>query len=123
MSKENISELKKRREPRLPKNLLAYSDDDDYNLLGVIGNVSKNGIFIESEKPLTFGDQISFVLAITNEIYRLKGEVKWMRKPDESSNHLYPAGIGIRITEAPAEFLNYVEYLKYETSHLFPSDD
>ncbi len=104
----------KRIEERLSKNLLAYSEEGDYNLLGVIGNVSKNGIFIQSEKFQKPENEISFVLAIYNEIYRLKGVIKWVSYPHEIEQTGEPGGFGVRITEAPAEYLNFVEYIKYE---------
>jgi Tfp pilus assembly protein PilZ len=109
--------MNKRIEKRLEKSLLAYLDGDSDALLGVISNISKNGIYIETNTAMELESEISFVLAVYNELYHLKGEVRWIKRPDELSPEDIPPGMGIRITEAPVEYLNYVEYIKYQSRH------
>lgn len=109
--------MNKRIEKRLEKSLLAYSDGDGDALLGVISNISKNGIYIETNTVAEAESEISFVLAVYNELYHLKGEVRWTKRPEETSPEDIPPGMGIRITEAPVEYLNYVEYIKYQSRH------
>ena len=106
--------MNKRIEKRLEKSLLAYSDGDGDALLGVISNISKNGIYIETNSTMEPESEISFILAIYNELFHLKGEVRWIKRSDESSPGDIQPGMGIRITEAPVEYLNYVEYIKYQ---------
>ncbi len=106
--------MNKRNEKRLDKSLLAYTDSNDADLLGVVANISKNGTFIVTDKIFDVDSEISFVLAVYNEIYHLKGEIRWTRRlEDQSLGHL-PTGIGIRITEASVEYLNFVELTKYQ---------
>ena len=110
--------MKKRNETRLKKSLLAYTNKDDFELLGVISNISRNGVFIESSKNYELGNEISFVLAIYDELYQIKGEIRWKKSDDSSAVANISTGLGIRITEAPVEYLNYVEYIKYQLRHL-----
>ena len=106
--------MDRRKEKRLDKSLLAYSDGNGADLLGVISNISKNGIFIVTDKIFEINSEISFVLAVYGESYYLRGEVMWVRRPEDQSPGSPPAGMGIRITEAPVEYLNYVELTKYQ---------
>jgi hypothetical protein len=106
--------MNKRNEIRLDKSLLVYTDGNDADLLGVAANISKNGTFIVTDKSFDVQSEISFVMAVYNELYHLKGEIRWARRlEDQSLGHL-PTGIGIRITEAPVEYLNFVELTKYQ---------
>ena len=106
--------MNKRNEKRLDKSLLAYTDGNGADLLGVISNISKNGIFIVTDKIFEINNEISFVLAVYGESYHLKGEVRWVRRPEDQAPGSPPAGMGIRIIEAPVEYLNYVESTKYQ---------
>lgn len=109
--------MNRRIEKRLEKSLLAYNDDNGCQLLGIISNISKNGIFIESTKILDVDTEISFTLAIYDEFYPVKGEVRWVRWPGERASAKIPSGMGIQLKDTPREFLNYVEYMKYQGSH------
>lgn len=106
-------EQDKRKEKRIKKNLLVYSDNGSFDLLGVSANISKNGLFIESPHPETVSNEVSIVIAVDNELYKLRGEVQWAKGPNDTEPVQVPLGLAIRITEAPAEYLNYVEYLKH----------
>lgn len=108
--------MNRRIEKRLEKSLLAYTDDNGCQLLGVISNISRNGIFVESTKILDVDSEISFILAIYDEFYPVKGEVRWVRRPTERAASNGPSGMGIRLKDTPREFLNYVEYMKYQGS-------
>lgn len=109
--------MNRRIEKRLEKSLLAYSDPEGADLVGIIANISKNGFFIESNRILDISSEISLVLAIYNELYSLKGEVRWVKRPGDQFPEDIPTGMGIRIVEAPVEYLNYVEYIKYQSRH------
>lgn len=109
--------MNKRIEKRLEKSLLAYSDVEGSDLMGVISNISKNGIYIETKTAAKPQSEISFILAVYNELYHLKGEVRWSKRPEDQFPVDIPPGMGIRITEAPVEYLNYVEYVKYQSRH------
>jgi hypothetical protein len=106
----------KRHEKRIKKSLLVYTDSGTFDLLGVSSNISRNGLFIESPYSLTDDSEVMLAVVIDNELYNLKGEVRWVKRPGEMIPDHIPAGMGVRITEAPVEYLNFVEYAKYESA-------
>ena len=108
--------MKTRNEKRIEKNLLVYMDNESNDLVGVSSNISKNGVFVESPSPISSNNEIAIILAVDNELYKLKGEVRWFKRPGDKQPEDAPPGMGIKITEAPAEYLNFVEYTKYETA-------
>ena len=103
----------KRIEKRVEKNLLVYRDNGDFELLGVSANISKYGLFIESPYMIDIDSELLLAIAVEKELFKVKGEIRWLKSPDDEYPEHIPAGMGIRITEAPAEYLNYVEYLKH----------
>lgn len=109
--------MNQRIDKRLKKSLLAYSNGDSTNLLGVISNISRNGIYVESSVVYNPESELSLVLAVFNELYHVKGVVRWVKRPGDKLPTDIPIGMGIRITEAPDDYLNYVEYLRYQKSH------
>jgi hypothetical protein len=112
----NFMETKKRNEKRVRKNLLIYTDDGRFDLLGVSSNISKSGLFIESPYSMSSDSEVLLAVVVDDELYRLKGEVRWVKRPGDEHPAHTPAGMGIHITEAPVEYLNYVEYARYETN-------
>jgi hypothetical protein len=104
----------KRIEKRVKKNLLVYRDNGGFELLGVSANISKNGLFIESPYTIDIDSELLLAAAIDRELFKIKGEIKWLKTPDDKYPEHIPAGMGIRITEAPAEYLNYVEYIRHQ---------
>ena len=85
--------------------------------MGVSANISRNGLFIESPYTISPDSEISLALAIDNELFKVKAEVRWTKGPEDKFPPHIPAGMGVRLTEAPAEYMNYVEYTKYQTHH------
>lgn len=111
--KVNLSE--KRSEERVKKNVLVYSNNGSLELLGISANLSRNGVYIESPNPgigLVNGE-VSIIIAVDEEEYNIKGEIRWLKQPGDKEPEHVPSGLGIRIVEAPAEYLNYVEYLRH----------
>lgn len=110
-----VNNKDKRSEGRIKKNVLVYNDNGSIELLGVSSNISRNGVYIESPNTgvSSLNGEIDFIIAANDEEYNLKGEVRWLKHPDDKFPEHIPAGLGIRITEAPAEYLNYVEYLRH----------
>ncbi len=90
-------------------------DNDKNDLVGVSSNISRTGVFIESPSPVSSKNEIAIILAVDNDLYKLKGEVRWVKRREDKQPEDVPPGMGIKITEAPAEYLNFVEYTKYET--------
>lgn len=108
--------MEKRREDRISKNFLVYLKEDNIELLGVTSNISKNGLFVESFKVFPSNREIYIVLAVDKDLYDIRGEVIWSTKVSDDSAEDIPSGMGLKIIEAPAEYWNYMEYMKYDES-------
>jgi hypothetical protein len=107
----------KRVEKRIKKSLLIYKDNGSFDLLGVSANISRNGLFIESPYTVASDSEISLALAIDNELFKVKAEVRWTKGPEDKFPPHIPVGMGVRLTEVPAEYMNYVEYAKYQIQY------
>ena len=108
--------MDKRSIPRIYRNFLAFTNVKSPEFFGVISNISKRGFFIESLKNISPGCEISLFISIQNELYKIKGEVRWTKNSNQYSNNRTLYRMGIKVTEAPADYLNYIEYLKYNNS-------
>ncbi len=106
----------KRSEKRLKKNLLVYNDHGTFDLLGVSENISKSGMFIESPYSLPVDSEVILALAADSDLYRIKGMICWVKRPGDRFPLNTSSGMGVRITEAPGDYINYVEYTRYEGS-------
>jgi hypothetical protein len=96
---------------------MVYRDNGSFDLLGVSANISKNGLFVESPYIITQDSEVSLAIGIANELFKIKGEVRWSKNPEDKFPENIPAGMGIRITEAPVEYLNYVEYVRHQNGN------
>ena len=89
--------------PRIPGNLIAQiciANDDD--LPGrdedmTVKDISKGGVFIETDSPYEPGDKIKLVLFLpeSNQVLSIKAVVRWRK---ESA----PQGIGVELWQACA---------------------
>lgn len=105
--------MTKRKDERLQKKLMVSIDDEGADTLGLTNNISKNGLRVNSNKKLKEHREILVSIAVPGEVFNLKGEVIWC-KESATKNDNIPDSIGIRIIEAPAEYLNYIEYIKHQ---------
>jgi len=109
--------MERRKGIRRDKNLLVYLKEESVELLGVTSNISKTGFFVESIKVFHSPQELSIVLAADNqELFNIKGEVMWNKTDADNNPNQIPSGMGIKILEAPAEYWNYMEYIKYDDS-------
>ena len=103
----------KRTEKRVPSIFAINIKHNDRFFSGISQNISKNGIYVEAiEMKRIKNREISLTLAIDRKLYQLKGEVKWTRSLASKKSKKALIGMGIRLSEAPADYLNYVEYIK-----------
>ncbi len=67
-------------------------------------NISKGGTFIRTSRPLDVGTEFVFALRVPllDEPLRLRGTVKWIVSPDESSPQKQP-GMGIEFVYTGTE--------------------
>jgi hypothetical protein len=105
--------VQRRSERRIKKSYLVFQNVDDPKFLGVITNVSKNGFCIDSKEELKVHGIHTFLIAVKDEVYSVRGEVKWLTKAKRAFTEYIPFKIGVRTVEIPVQFLNYLEYSKY----------
>lgn len=105
--------MKKRNDKRTRQKLIVSYSDNGFEHLGMSADLSKNGICISSDKGILEHREVTVSIAVPGEVLNLKGEVMWCKHSDDVKDSI-PESIGIRITEAPAEYLNYVEYIKHK---------
>jgi hypothetical protein len=105
--------MKNKREPRINKKLMVSFNENGYDGLGLTENISRYGMCINSEIEIPSQREIILSIAVPGEVLNLKGEVVWCRELN-GANQEIPDQLGIKILEAPAEYLNYVEFIKYQ---------
>lgn len=102
-----------RKERRLDKKLMVSFSENGFDGLGLTQNISRFGLCIASEVELPDQREIKLSLAVPGEVLNLRGEVMWCREIGDRKKSI-PDHIGIKIVEAPPEYLNYVEFIKYQ---------
>jgi Tfp pilus assembly protein PilZ len=109
-----------RKEPRIKKNLIVSLSEDGFEGLGMTDNISRDGICVGVDKKIPVNAEIVLSLAVPGDILKIKGEVIWCRASPDNENNIDDE-IGIRITDAPPEYQDFVEYFKRKavpTNHL-----
>ena len=111
LSKTVISIMDKRSELRLEKQLLVNIDKTGFESMGLTSNISKNGMLITTTEVLPLNCEVSILLGVADETFALKGQVIWSREWNggSSSSHDTRAAAGIKILEAPGQYIKYVE--------------
>jgi len=106
--------MNNRKEKRVDKKLMVNLADQGVDVLGLTSNLSKYGICcVSSEIEIPVHQEILLSIAVPGEIFNVKGEVVWCKRSGETGSNV-PDAIGIKITEAPSEYLNYIEYIKHQ---------
>ncbi len=101
-------------EPRLNYCLTINVKYKGHVFSGITQNISKNGMYIEAIDIKSSKDQeLSIIAAVERSLYQLRGEIAWIKNLPINTTKKSLQGIGIKLTEAPAEYLNYIGYLKY----------
>jgi hypothetical protein len=101
--------MKKRKEFRVKKNLLANIDVNGYEEMAVIGNFSRSGMFIASTEIFPPQSRLSILVAVADELFSLAGEVIWsIRSPNKFSDNT-AGGMGIKLTQVQDNYIQFVE--------------
>ena len=106
--------IRKKREKRTDKSLLVNISQGGYEELGLTSNISKNGLFIAAPEIFPDKQEISVWIAVGNDIFQVKGEVRWSVRSNGAFAGNLAGGMGIKIRKAPEEFRKYVENLKFQ---------
>lgn len=99
-----------RKEQRIKKNLFVGMSKNGFSI-GLTENISKDGICVGVDKKIPINVDITFSLAVPDDILKIKGEVLWCKEVQDEKSNIADL-IGIRITEAPAQYHSFVEFSK-----------
>lgn len=102
-----------KRESRFNKKLMVSFSENGFDGLGLTKNISKDGLCISSEIQLPAHRELVLSLAVPGHVVNVRGEVVWSLGSG-GINENVPDQIGIRILNAPPEYLDYVEFIKYQ---------
>ncbi len=103
-----------RSEGRFNKNLTASVRYNEKVFSCITKNVSKSGVYLEAINfILNSNRQVSISIVGEDTLYKLTGEIIWNHDIQEDSGRGSIAGLGIKITDAPFEYLNFIEYQRY----------
>ncbi len=105
--------MKNKRESRFNKKLMISFNDNGFDGLGLTKNISKDGLCVSSEVQLPAHQELVLSIALPGNVLNLKGEVAWS-KDTGGLNEDVPDQIGIKILNAPPEYMDYVEFIKYQ---------
>lgn len=113
---EKITVEEKRAERRIPINLTVNIRCYGQVYSGQTRNISKYGMFIEAIGFVGKDDcEISIMMAADGTLHRMEGEIVWVNRKSSSKTEKSFRSLGVRLTEAQSDYLNYIEYLKHET--------
>jgi hypothetical protein len=104
----------KRNEIRTEKKLFVNVSGNSFEGIGLAINISSNGMFVESPEIFFPPKKVSILIAASEELIELEGEVKWTVKYPMDSDKKFPGGMGIRIIEPSIEYLDFIENLAEE---------
>ena len=102
----------RRYETRLERRLLVnISKDDGYESMGLTSNISRQGMFIATPELIPLNSEVSVLIGIADEMFSLKGMVMWCQEWSDDNSSDVQAAIGIRILDAPTQYIKYVDKL------------
>ena len=103
-----------RSEGRFKKNLTASVRYKDRVFSCVTKNISRSGLYVEAiGLNLNSDRNISISLVGEDSLFKLGGEIIWNRNIPCEPGLSSIEGLGIKITNAPSDYLNFVEYQRY----------
>ena len=105
----------RRRETRIKKRIPCEFVDDDKSSRGFVLDVSPKGMFVQTHKPITPGEEI--VVTFTPPNFDREIEVRaCVARNVQVPRHLAPIaspGVGLKINMAPAEYFEYLASLSH----------
>lgn len=103
----------RRREARMKRRIPCDVVDGDKRLRGFLLDVSPNGMFVQSLKPINPGREIAIVLSPPGlaQPIEVRGRVVRARRVPRELASVMPAGVGLRINMAPPEYFDFLASL------------
>lgn len=118
-----MSSVPTRGQPRIPLALSADVQFGDKDFSGVVRNISRGGIFLETDRSFAPGTELAvrFVLPDTRTPFETTAEVLW-RKVDEDGRNRF--GMGMRFVEIDGDSAQVLEeYIFIRATERTPSPE
>jgi hypothetical protein len=96
---------------RHPRSLVARFGEDKPDRVGMTADVSINGVFVITDRPLAEGRSVKLLIELDGYSVPLVGKVAWIRRRAEMGR---PAGMGIALKHPPNVFVRFVRSLDAE---------
>lgn len=93
-----------RKDIRFRKNLLVNISFNGYDGLGLVLNVSRHGLYVESLQICPPNTNLSLLMAVGNDLIPLRGRVVWSCLPARNDLSQKKGGMGIRIGNVPRKY-------------------
>ncbi len=116
MSEKKSTQSKQRVEKRIKKNLLVNISANNFEQVGLTGNVSAGGLLLVTSTSVPDQKDVSILIAAGDELFDITGDVKWMIICPEDKSDNIANKLGIKIKSAPEEYIDYIEKLIKEKS-------
>ncbi|MDY0298169.1 MAG: PilZ domain-containing protein [Acidobacteriota bacterium] len=100
--------MAKRQHARYQKNLLVNISTRGFESLGLVMNVSLQGLCIESPEMLPPGTPLSLLLAVGNYLISVDGVVVWCKENPEKDSLGINGGMGVQLNRPPQEYIRYI---------------
>ena len=100
--------MERRNNERVKKSLLVNISRNGFEGMGVTANVSRGGMLVATTEKLPEQSEVLLLVGINDETFQIRGEVVWCRNSYEGPGDA-TCGSGVRITDAPEGYLDYVE--------------
>lgn len=100
--------MERRYNERVKKSLLVSISRNGFEGMGVTANVSRGGMLVATTEKLPEHSEVLLLVGIKDDTFQVRGEVIWCRNSFEGPGDIR-CGSGVRITDAPEGYLDYVE--------------
>ncbi len=104
--------MERRKHPRIPQRLYLTIDELPGRNIAFTGDISQDGISIETQAPLAMGSTVTIKLALpTGKSLNAIGHVRWTARNALSKGGMNRYGIGVSLQNVPEEFQRFIASL------------
>jgi curved DNA-binding protein CbpA len=104
--------MERRKHARIPQRLYLTVDELPGRNIAFTGDLSQDGISIETHAPLNMGSTVTIKLSLpTGKTLNLIGHVRWAARNSASKGGMTRYGIGISLNKVPEEFQRFITSL------------
>ena len=99
-------------ESRFDKNLLVNISSNGYNQVGLTANISRSGLLLVTTNLIPQQKDISILIAAGNELFEVKGEIRWMVMGPGEMSLESPHRVGVKVVSASDLFYSFIGSLE-----------